>query len=255
MKNDLSVENRRVGKQKKPNMKDGIVLDGFPSTGLVNAIASECLIETPGTELFAVVDSPEFPSLSLISNAMPQFPARLHINEALKVAFFISEFNIESPIQHAVGKTILNWAVENECKMVISAAGISGQKQNASKNIKDVSVIPGEQQVYAATSSNSAAKIAKENGFVLLKSGWVGGIPAILLNEGFIAGMDVIVLLVNTLKDVPDFRASALISGAVTKLVPDLYCDIGSLMSEAQIIENKMKQIRNGRNGSMSIYK
>jgi predicted ATP-grasp superfamily ATP-dependent carboligase len=139
--------------------------------------------------------------------------------------------------------------------MVISAAGISGQKQNASKNIKDVSVIPGEQQVYAATSSNSAAKIAKENGFVLLKSGWVSGIPEILLNEGFIAGMDVIVLLVNTLKNVPDFRASALISGAVTRLVPDLYCDIGSLMSEAQIIENKMKQIRNGRNGSMSMYK
>jgi predicted ATP-grasp superfamily ATP-dependent carboligase len=61
--------------------------------------------------------------------------------------------------------------------------------------------------------------------------------------------MDVIVLLVNTFKDVPDFRASALISSAVTKLVPALYCDIGSLMSEAQVIENKMKQIRNGRMG------
>jgi predicted ATP-grasp superfamily ATP-dependent carboligase len=69
-------------------MTGGMVWDGFPNTGLVNAIASECLIETKDTELFAVIDSTEFASLSLISNCMPQFPARLHINEGLKVAFF-----------------------------------------------------------------------------------------------------------------------------------------------------------------------
>jgi predicted ATP-grasp superfamily ATP-dependent carboligase len=81
------------------------------------------------------------------------------------------------------------------------------------------------------------------------------GNPATLLNEGSIVGMDVIVLMVNTIIDVPDFRASALISNAVTKLVPGLHCDIASLMVEAQIIENKMKQVRNEHNGSMSIYK
>ena len=59
--------------------------------------------------------------------------------------------------------------------------------------------------------------------------------------------------MVNTLKDVPDYRASAQISNAVTKLVPDLFCDIGLLMLEAQVIENKMKQVRNGRNGFMSM--
>jgi hypothetical protein len=34
-------------------MTGGMVWDGFPNTGLVNAIASECLIETKDTELFA----------------------------------------------------------------------------------------------------------------------------------------------------------------------------------------------------------
>ena len=53
----------------------------------------------------------------------------------------------------------------------------------------------------------------------------------------------------------PDYRASAQISNAVTKLVPDLFCDIGLLMLEAQVIENKMKQVRNGRNGFMSMYR
>lgn len=64
-------------------MKGGI-LDGLLSIGLINAIASECLIRVVGTELFAVIDSPEFP-LSIINDGLPQFPARLHSNESLKL--------------------------------------------------------------------------------------------------------------------------------------------------------------------------
>ena len=157
-------------------------------------------------------------------------------------------------MQNTLGKIILNWAIQNECKMKVSRAGILSHEQDA-RNAKDTSVIPNEHRVYAATSTHSATKIAKENDFVPLKSGWIGGIPPTLLNEGSIIRMDVIVLMVNTIIEVPDFRASALISNAVTKLVPGLHCDIASLMVEAQIIENKMKQVRNGHNGSMSIYK
>jgi predicted ATP-grasp superfamily ATP-dependent carboligase len=97
----------------------------------------------------------------------------------------------------------------------------------------DTTFSPDDQQIHAATSTKCTAKIAKENGFVVFKSGWVGGIPATLLNEGSVARMDVIVLLVNTINDVPDFRASALVSNANTKLVPGLYYDINSLMVEA----------------------
>jgi len=75
-----------------------------------------------------------------------------------------------------------------------------------------------------------------------------------LLNEGSFVGMDQIVLVVKTVQDVPDFRASALISNAVTQLVLGLYCDIAALMVETQKIENKMKQVRNAHNDSMSIY-
>jgi predicted ATP-grasp superfamily ATP-dependent carboligase len=144
--------------------------------------------------------------------------------------------------------------MQNECKIIVSGAGILSHEQDA-RNAKDTSVIPNEHRVYAATSTHSAAKIVKENDFVPLKSGWRRGIPPTLLNEGSIVGMDVMVLMVNTIIDVPDFRASALISNAVTKLVLGLHCDIASLMVDAQIIENKMKQVRNGHNGSMIIYK
>lgn len=217
-----------------------MVIDGFPSAGLINAIASECLIRSGGTELYAIIDSPEFPPLSIVNQYSPQFPARLHVNRNLKVAFFVSEFNINPAIQSAMARTILNWALENECKMIISASGLvtSESPDVKGQGVADV------QPIFAVASTPSSLEIIKDHGFVPLRAGSIRGIPAALLNEGSLKGQDVIVLLANIMTDAPDFRAAALISTAVTKLVPGLSCDIAALDREAQEIETKMKQIR-----------
>lgn len=234
----MSIEVRKVSKDVMPSIEGGIVLDGFPSTGLVNSIASECLMRSTGTQLFAVIDSPDFPAVSIINKSMPQFPARLHVNESLKVAFFVSEFNIQPAMQQNLAKTILNWTLQNKCKMIISAVGITSKQDSGKENAYD------EQPVFAIASTTSAAKIIQENGFTQLLTGTIGGIPATLLNEGSLLGLDVIVLVVNTILDAPDFRAAAIISNAISKLVPGLSCDIGSLIVQAQVVENEVKQIR-----------
>jgi predicted ATP-grasp superfamily ATP-dependent carboligase len=69
-----------------------------------------------------------------------------------------------------------------------------------------------------------------------------------LLNEGALTHLDVIVFLVNALPDVPDFRAAAIVSEAVSKIIPNLSCDIGALMVEAQLIEDRMKNVRDEHN-------
>jgi predicted ATP-grasp superfamily ATP-dependent carboligase len=138
--------------------------------------------------------------------------------------------------------------------LIISAAGISNvEDDSGSTNYGDVN--KDSRTIYAVASSQSAAKMAPEKGFVLLKSGWIEGIPVTLLNEGTIAGINVIVLLVNTNTDVPDFHASTIISSTVTKQIPGLTCNMDSLTVETQSVENKMKHARDGRSGTMSIYK
>jgi uncharacterized protein len=271
---EKAIEIRRINKGKRLNIKGGIVLDGFPSTGLVNAIASECLIRSTVTELVAVLDSPYFPPVSIISNYIPQYPARIYVNEGLKVSFFISELNIDSSIQKAVAKTILKWATENECRLIISAEGIvssssasqedgeSGtnsdggdkyyNREESKKDSKGILINKNTskpEEVFAVSSTLSAAKIIKEyaNYFTHLRSGSVTGIPAILLNEGTLRNLDVIVFLVNVLKDTPDFRAAAVLSEAVSRLVPNLSCDIGSLLVEAELVRNKIKAIRDNQ--------
>jgi uncharacterized protein len=54
----------------------------------------------------------------------------------------------------------------------------------------------------------------------------------------------VIVLVVKVIREVPNFRAAVVISDAITKIVPGVYCDVGTLMVEAKTIEEDIKKIR-----------
>jgi uncharacterized protein len=220
------------------------------------------------------LDSPDFPLLSVINNYVPQYPVRIYVNESLKVAFFVSDIHIDKTIQRDVAKAILKWTRQYECKLIISAQGVlssssthpfstgnGNKEQNSGQEVGDyddnnnndttkfttTASLPSlPTDIYAATSTESAASLISElsNYFIHLRGGTVTGIPAILLNEGALTNLDVIVFLVNVLRDVPDFRAAAVVSEAVSRIVPNLSCDIGALMVEAEIIENKMKNVR-----------
>jgi uncharacterized protein len=264
---------KKDSNNKEISLKGGIVLDGLPSSsGLVNAIASECLIRSTGTDLVAFLDSPDFPLISVVNNFVPRYPVRIYVNESLKVAFFVSDINIDEPLQRDVAKAILNWTRENECKLIISAQGIlsssssstprslrtgNGNKEDSGQEYSDeddttksTTTIalppPLPTEIYAVTSTESSAKQIMEHGnyFTHLRGGTVTGIPAILLNEGALTNLDVIVFLVNVVPKVPDFRAAAVVSEAVSRIIPNLSCDIGALMVDAQIIENRMKSVR-----------
>jgi uncharacterized protein len=264
---------KKDSNNKEISLKGGIVLDGLPSSsGLVNAIASECLIRSTGTDLVAFLDSPDFPLISVVNNFVPRYPVRIYVNESLKVAFFVSDINIDEPLQRDVAKAILNWTRENECKLIISAQGIlsssssstprsprtgngnkedsgqeHGDEDDTTKSTTTIALPPPlPTEIYAVTSTESSAKQIMEHGnyFTHLRGGTVTGIPAILLNEGALTNLDVIVFLVNVVPKVPDFRAAAVVSEAVSRIIPNLSCDIGALMVDAQIIENRMKSVR-----------
>jgi hypothetical protein len=68
------------------------------------------------------------------------------------------------------------------------------------------------------------------------------------LNEANLLNFEVIVLAVRVIAEVPDFRAAATISDAITKIVPGVYCDIETLMVEAKMIEEDIKKIRKSKN-------
>lgn len=164
-----------------------------------------------------------------------------------------------------MAKAVLRWTRENECKLIISAQGIislssSHHSQNRNENkvtgnevsnynnndtANPTTLTPVPADIYAVASTEAAAKLITKlsNFFTPLRFGTVTGIPAILLNEGTLTNLDVIVFLVNVLRDVPDFRAAAIVSEAISRIIPNLSCDIDGLIVEAQIFENRMRNV------------
>jgi uncharacterized protein len=86
-------------------------------------------------------------------------------------------------------------------------------------------------------------KELNELGFLSLKNGTINGIPGILLNESNWRNIDVVVFVVDVIDGVPDFRTAANVAQAVSKIVPEAYCEIQTLIKEAENIENNLKMI------------
>ncbi len=77
-----------------------------------------------------------------------------------------------------------------------------------------------------------------------------------LLNEGAWTDFDVIVLLVELLKDVSEFRGAAAVSENIMKLVPGLSCDINSLLGQAKAIERDLRKLRSEqKKPGVSLYR
>lgn len=223
---------------KKMNLKGGTVIDGFATSGITNTIASECILHSINTQLIATIESSYFSQLSVIRNSVPYFPVRIYANEELKTSIFISEISIDPSLYFLIGNTMLNWATDNECDLVISSSNIVNPQQAKDVNSTDEYSIAGIGNTAQARNRLSDSKIS------LLKNGTIGGIPAVLLNQSSQLDIDVIILLVKIMEGIPDFRAAAELSTTISRLVPGVSCNVPLLLQEAEKIEKEITKIK-----------
>lgn len=211
------------------NIEGGYLIDGFPYAGLANAIATESLITTTSQfKLVGVLDSDLFPPISVVREEIPSFPARIFVNNDLKVAVFSSYLTPHESIHREVARAMLKWANEHKCSLVVSSSAV--------KTDGDGPFVIG-----VGSTEEAKKRLAKAD-IPLLKNGTVPGIPGILLNEGYISKTNVIVLLIKSQETGPDFKAGAEICMAMAKLVPGAACDLTTLLGEAENIEQHLKR-------------
>lgn len=224
------MDNGITIRELKPvNIIGGYLIDGFPYAGLANAIATESLINTTSQfELAGVLDSELFPPVSIVRDEEPNFPARVFVNPDLKVAVFSSYMTPHESLHREVARLMLNWANEHKCSFIISSSAV--------KTDDEAPFLIG------VGSTKEAKKKLQDAGISILKNGTVPGIPGILLNEGVLSNTNVIVVLYKGRETGPDFRAGAEICMAMSKLVPGASCDLKTLLSEAEDVEQHLKQ-------------
>lgn len=210
------------------NIEGGYLIDGFPYAGLANAIATESLTSTMDFELAGVIDSELFMPISIIKDGTPNFPARIFVNNTLKVAVFLSYLTPRESLHRELAKAMLSWANQHKCSLILSSSAIKAESDGP--------------DIMGIASTAEAKKKLNDANIPILQNGTIPGIPGILLNEGVLSKTDVIVLLVKGQDPGPDFRSGAVICMALSKLVPGTSCDLPTLLHEAEIIEQSLKQ-------------
>lgn len=232
----------KITEIKKIDLEGGYLIDGFPSIGFSSAISTESMIQTSQFELAGIITSESFPAMSIIKEGKPNFPTRVFVNETAKVSIFLSYLTLHESLHRTAAKIMLNWAKKQKVKLIISSVAVKTDE--------------GLEQLVAVGSTNSARKKIQDAGFKVLENGLVPGIPGILLNEGSLSDQDVIVILFHSDGTGPDFRSSARLCEAMSKLIPGTSCDLQLLQKEAEKAETMIKEtVEESKNLKDNIYR
>ena len=218
----------RIRELKKLNLDGGYLIDGFPSVGFSSAIATESMVHTSQFQLAGVIDSESFPPISVVKDGKPNFPTRIFVNEDLKVGIFLSYLTLDQSLHRVTAKTMLSWAKKHKIRLIVSSVAIKSPK--------------GNEEMIGIGSTEAARNKIKAAGLKVLDYGTIPGIPGMLLNEGSILNQDVIVIIFHTDGQGPDFKSSAKLCMAMSKLIPGATCDVPSLEKEAEKAEIVIKE-------------
>jgi uncharacterized protein len=140
----------------------------------------------------------------------------------------LSFLTLDQSLHRVTAKTMLKWAKEHKIGLIVSSVAIRSPNGN-------------EEMMGIGSTDGARAKI-KESGLRVLEHGTIPGIPGTLLNEGRMLEQDVIVIVFHTNGEGPDFKSSAQLCMAMSKLIPGATCDIPSLQKEAEKAEITIKE-------------
>jgi len=222
------------------NVENGFIINGFPSTGLSSAIATELIINTSSFQLAGIIDSDYFPPISIIKNGAPNYPTRIFVNNDIRTAIFSSYIVLDASLHRNVARVMLNWANEKKCSTIIS----------------NITVRSDSQEIMGVASTGNARGKLVDSGIKIVENAAIPGIPGVLLNEGMVNAQNVIVLLVGSKSDTPDLRAAYSLCDGLSRLVPGISCNLSLLEKQAKQIEEEMKQVETeSRDLSDSMYR
>ncbi|MCI4369433.1 MAG: PAC2 family protein [Thermoplasmata archaeon] len=248
----LGPDDVRIYEVKRVDVEGAIVIDGFPSVGLVSSIVANYLIDTLDMEQIGIVESPSFPTVSLVRNGNPQHPVRIYAGQpssdrpghvADKIVAFVSEFHPAPNIIYPLANAILDWVQEQRCALVVSPEGLVVERAAVDPH-------PGrppklsEVKVYGCASTRRARELYIEPNMNPFTEGVITGIAGVLLNEGRRRGFDVLTFLAEAQADYPDARAAAKVIETINRILLRTPLDPIPLYHEAERIEQQLLSIQ-----------
>src|SRR2546428_8440326 len=197
------MEGVQIYELKRMDLRGATVIDGFPSVGLVSSIVANYLINALNLVQIGIMDSVYFPTVALVRDGQPMNPVRIYAGPKMddrdQIVVFISEFQPPPNLIKAIAATVLDWAQDARCNLLVCPEGL----------IVDAREDEGERQVevYGIGSTDKAMDMIRKNDITVFEEGVITGVAGVLLHEGRQADFDVITPLSEAHPDYPGPRA------------------------------------------------
>lgn len=222
---------RRTSAGELDKLRGGVVIEGFPESGLAGTIAASCLVSSLKLALVGELSSDHFPPLATVMNGKLQAPARIYADAKQNIAIFMGDFSPGQRASHLIAKEIVAWAVSRGCSFILTSFS-TPMKEGADEHV-----------VSAVVNSAEGEEIVRKASIPLAELAAVGGVAGRLLLEGREEGMPVVALLIKTHKGVQDYESGLKLTEAIMKMFPNAYCDLGAIREEAEHTEESLRRV------------
>ncbi len=217
------------------DLKNANVIAGFPSIGLVSTIVANYLIDALGLKQIGALNSPHFPTLSVVHTGEPLSPVRIYagtLANGQKLVVFVSEFKPKPNLINPLSDAIMSWVKSKGCKLLISPEGMVVEGKSGEDNVVDA---------YAIGSTEKARLMLQSNNIPQFKNGIIAGVSGVLLNKGKHENLDVISILSEAHPNYPDARAAASAINVIATVI-GVDINVGPLYDEAERIEKQLQK-------------
>ncbi len=202
-----------------------IVVEGFPSVGLVGSIATEFLATKLNMEEIGFFKSSHLPPVAIVKESIPKATIRIFFKNNLVV--IVSDTAVPPNLIHEIASAIVAWAKKIGAQKIISLGGIAKAEGEASKDIFIV--------------SNQPEKI-KNSKFKTIQVGFLTGVFGALMLECLESKIPAYGFLSKAEPNSPDPTAAALVLDALSSDL-NLNLDTSTLSAASAKMERKMKEL------------
>jgi uncharacterized protein len=229
-------EEIQIIEYKQVDLSNAVLIEAFPTVGLVSSIAGHFLIDQLKLEEIGAISSRYFMPAAVIHKGLPSPPVRIYAGKKIcgpdgscdQIVVIISEFMPSVDVIKPLADVILEWTKKKNCKYIVTLEGTHG-------------LDPKKPMTYGVASTQKMKEILKQHNIGETQEGMITGITGVLLYEGVRLNRDVLCLLAEAHTSYPDSRAAALLVEALDKMLPEIEINTEPLYKEADDIEKKIR--------------
>lgn len=229
-------EDIQIIEYKEVDLSNSMLIEAFPTVGLVSSIAGHFIIDSLKLEEIGTISSSYFIPAAVIHNGSPSPPVRIYTGKKTcgpngsceQIVVIISEFMPPVEIVKPLGDAILAWAKKKKCNLIVTLEGAHA-------------IDPKRPKTNGVASTQKMKNMLKTYGIEETQEGMITGITGVLLYEGVRLKRDVLCLLAEAHSSYPDSRAAGMLVETLDKMLPGIKIDVGPLFKEADEIEQKIR--------------